>query len=93
MSKRRKKDFTDGEIARMWELINGKPSGIKHSISQVAKYFGTNKPSICKALNVWNTEEKDLENGAKGKFTRGKYIVSYYEKSKEEGEQTDANRA
>lgn len=45
------------------------------SLGKVARYFGVNKPTILKALGVWETGVVKLEGGREYQMKRGRMII------------------
>lgn len=73
----RKHKLTEAETLQAYQMLENK----KH-ISDIAKHFGTNKPAVKKALDLWNSEDKTHSDGTRYRFRRGNMEILEIPKQK-----------
>lgn len=72
-----KRKLTESEAQLAYEMLEQK----KH-ISDIAKHFKVNKPSVKKALDLWNSEDKTHSDGTRYRFRRGNMEILEIPKQK-----------
>src|SRR5574337_594355 len=72
MAKSKKRDLSEGEAKQALTFKN-----MKWSLGKIARYFGVNKPTILKALDMWDSKEQTDSIGRKYIIKRGKVYITH----------------
>jgi predicted transcriptional regulator len=70
MAKALKRQLRDSEIQLAKDLLKRGAS-----VAMIAKSLGVNKPSVMKAIEMWNKPTSTLDNGLQFHMRRGKVFI------------------